>query len=110
MEPSITEIFYYVFLGLLTSPAQLIIILICLYYLIKSKATADSVLLMIGSFIILLSTILTQVGVLYAKTWGSNSYLSYSFVIQGISIVGSLLFAVGLFLLIRKVIKFKTQL
>ncbi len=107
MEPSIKEILLHIFLGFLTSPAQLIILLICIYYLIKSKGTTDSILLLVGSSITLLDYIFIQVGVLYAKNWGSDSYITYSLIVQSISKVGSLLFAIGLFNIVRKVLKIK---
>ncbi len=105
MEPSITEIIYYVFLGLLTSIGQVFLVILCLYYLYKIGTKADSVLLIVGSLISLLCAISNPVGALYAKSWGADSYLSFTYIIQGFSALASLLFVIGFFLLIRRVIK-----
>ncbi|MEW7291576.1 hypothetical protein [Aquimarina sp. 2304DJ70-9] len=105
MEPSLTETLYYIFLGLLTSMGQVLIIAICIYYLFKIGAKADSILLLIGSIISLVCTLATTVGALYAKIWGTEAYLQFTYILQGFSFVGSLLFLIGFFILVRRVIK-----
>lgn len=110
MEPSISEIIYYIFLGVLTSLGKVFILVICIYYIFKIGSKADSLLLLLGSIIWLLCGILTLVGTRYAQVWGSESYVTYSYVLQGFSFVGSLLFVIGFFLLIRKIIKYTLQI
>jgi len=105
METNVLEIIYYIFLGLITSLGQVLLVGICLYYLIKKGAKADATLLLIGSSIMLLCGILSTVGALFARVWGTESYVTYTYSIQGISMLGSLLFVIGFFILIRKVIK-----
>ncbi len=105
MEPSITETLYYVFLSLLTSMGQVLIIAICIYYLFKIGAKVDSILLLIGSIISLLCVIATTVGALYAKIWGAETYLQFTYILQGFSFIASLLFLIGFFILVRRVIK-----
>ncbi|GAA4272122.1 hypothetical protein U6A24_11495 [Aquimarina gracilis] len=102
MEPSFTEIIYYIFFGLLTSLGQVFILAICLYYTFKIGTKPDSILLLLGSVIWLLCSITTRVGVLYAKVWGSELYLTFTYVLQGFLFLGSLLFVIGFFLLIRR--------
>ncbi len=102
MEPSLTEVIYTIFLGLLTSMGQVFILAICLYYLYKIGSKADSILLLLGSIIWLLCSIFTLVGISYANVWGSEKYLTFTYILQGFSFVGSLLFVIGFFLLIRR--------
>lgn len=104
MEPSLAEIIYYIFLGLLTSMGQVFIFVICLYYIFKIGTKADSILLLLGSIIWVLCGVSALIGTLYAKVWGSELYLTFTYILQGFSFVGSLLFVIGFFLLIRRVL------
>ncbi|SHI57846.1 hypothetical protein [Aquimarina spongiae] len=105
MGPSISEIIYYIFLGLVTSLGQLFLVAICVYYLFKRGPKADSLLLVIGSGLSILGTITSRVGIGYATTWGSDKYLIFSYFLQGLFFLSSLLFAVGFLLLVRRITK-----
>ena len=106
MEPTLLEILYYIFLGLITSGGQVLIFILSIYYWAKTGSKVDSILLVVGSSISLITLILIQIGVLYASVWGKEVYLQFTYLTQGISFIGSLLFVIGFFLLIRKIIKY----
>ncbi|PKV50518.1 hypothetical protein ATE84_2576 [Aquimarina sp. MAR_2010_214] len=110
MGLDITEIIKYLFQGVLTSIPQLVIVILCIYYLIKVGSKIDGVLLTIGSIISILCNISNVVGAVYISTLGVDSYVIYLYIIQGFSILGSILFAIGFFILIRKIIKNKVYL
>ncbi|EZH74004.1 hypothetical protein ATO12_14090 [Aquimarina atlantica] len=109
MELSITEILKYFFLGIITSIPQLVIAILCIYYIIKVGSKTDGILLTTGSIISLLCGISNTVGTTYISTLGADTYLTYIYVIQGFSFLGSILFVIGFFLLIKKTIKYFVQ-
>ncbi len=105
MEPSITKILSFILLGILTSMGQVLILGICLYYIYKIGSKKDSILVLLGSMIWLLCSISTLVATLYVRVWGTETYQLVTYAIQGFSFFGSLLFVIGFFLLIRRVVK-----
>jgi len=105
MGPSLSEIIYYIFLGLVTSLGQLFMLVICIYYLFKRGPKTDSLLLVIGSSLSIIGSITSRVGIAYASTWGSDKYLVFSYFLQGFFFLSSLLFAVGFLLLVRRITK-----
>ncbi|WP_109852355.1 hypothetical protein [Aquimarina sp. AU58] len=109
MELSITEIIKYIFLGIITSIPQLVITILCIYYIIKVGSKTEGILLTTGSIISLLCGISNTVGTTYISTLGTDTYLTYIYVIQGFSFLGSILFVIGFFLLIKKTIKYFVQ-
>ncbi|WP_103070516.1 hypothetical protein [Aquimarina sediminis] len=107
MVPSITEIITHIFFGLAASIPQVFIVVICLYYIFKKGSKIEGVLLVSGSILSLLCALSTQIGVLFSQVWGADSYLTYTYVFYGISFIGSVLFVIGFFILVRKTIKHK---
>lgn len=110
MELDILEIIKYIFLGLLTSIPQIIIVVLCIYYLYKVGTKTEGILLTTGSTISLLCGVASVVGASYFSGFGVDSYLTFTYIVQGFSFIGSILFVIGFFLLIRKTIKNKSLL
>lgn len=109
MEQGITEIIKHIFLGIITSIPQLVIAILCVYYIIKVGLKTEGVLLTTGSIISLLCGISNIVGATYISTLGVDSYVTFIYFIQGFSFLGSVLFVIGFFLLIKKTIKYFVQ-
>ncbi len=108
MEPDYTQVLYSILVGLFSSLFSIFTIIICIYYIVKMGSKIEGTLMIIASSISLLCSIATQIGVLYIKTWGTNDYLHFTYIIQGFAFLGSLLFIIGFFILIRKVIHYKS--
>ncbi|WP_024771167.1 hypothetical protein [Aquimarina macrocephali] len=107
MGQDITEIIKHIFLGILTSIPQLVIVILCIYYITKIGSKTEAILLTTGSIISLLCGISNVVGATYISTLGVDSYVIFIYIIQGFSFLGSILFVIGFFILIRKIIKSK---
>jgi len=91
-----------IFFALAHSLMPLIIFVASAYYLSK-KTELESILLSIGSFLTLGTSILFNV---LSRSVDSDFYSSLNFsVIQGLSYLGSLLFAVGFVMIIIKIVK-----
>ncbi len=110
MEPTITKILFQIFLGLITSLGQVCILAICIYYILKAGSKSDGALLCTGSVIWLFCSVSQSVGTLYISIWGTTGFQLFTYIIQGCSMLGSLLFVLGFFILIRKVIQNKNTL
>ena len=109
MEPSLSEIIYYIFLGLATALGEIFMLVICIYYLTKRGPKADSLLLVIGSSLSIVGAIISRVSILYISVWGADKYAIFTYFLQGFFFLCSLLFTVGFLLLIRRITK-KTTL
>lgn len=107
MGQDITEIIKHIFLGILTSIPQLVIVILCIYYIVKIGSKTEAILLTTGSMISLLCGVSNVVGATYISTLGVDSYVIFIYIIQGFSFFGSILFVIGFFLLIKKTIKNK---
>ena len=110
MEPDYTRILYAILIGVITSFFSIFTIIICIYYTVKVGWKTEGVLLITGSSISILCAIATQIGVLYSSTWSADGYLQFTYSIQGISFVGSLLFTIGFLQLILKIIRYTSQI
>ncbi len=91
---------------------QMVVVGICLYYLLK-KFSIDGVLLSLGAFFSLLITIFYVVVLPYLfeseiMDISSESYTIFLAIVNVISFFASVLFAVGLVLLVNKVLKAKS--
>jgi hypothetical protein len=109
MEQDITEIIKHIFLGIITSIPQLVIAILCIYYILRVGLKTEGILLTTGSIISLLCGISNIVGATYISTLGVDSYVTFIYFIQGFSFLGSVLFVIGFFLLIKKAIKYFVQ-
>ncbi len=106
MEQNIIEVIKHIFLGIITSIPQLVITILCIYYIIKVGLKTEGVLVTTGSIISLLCGISNIVGATYISTLGADTYVTFIYFVQGFSFLGSVLFVIGFFLLIKKTIKY----
>ncbi len=108
MNTSTPQIIIQLLLGLFYAIPSIAFIIICLYYLKKAGSTTDGLLLLIGNSIIFITIILSQITMVlfvYYRKWEADIY-SYITMGTGIlSFIGSVLSILGLFLLVKRVIK-----
>jgi len=88
----------------------LLFIGMAIYYLNKMKSNTEGMLILIGNILILLSSIAnTLLFSLYMDE--ASKFITYSLIVSGINIlafIGSALFVIGVFILIKKMIKTKS--
>jgi hypothetical protein len=96
--------------GILFLLPEVAILIACIYYLVKNKSI-DSILLTIGTFIGFCVMLFWRlVFPLLQRTSSSHDYTMVLVNTLGfIGFVGSVLFAIGLFMLVTKVIKHKSS-
>jgi len=86
---------------------HLFVLIVCIYYMVK-KASVDAVLLTIGSFLGLLTSVFYMIILPLFWSYGSDSFSSREMIISAVGMVGffgSVMFAVGMLLLIIKQVK-----
>ncbi len=87
---------------------QLVIVIAAFYYISKFKTT-DAILILIGSLLQII-LIITNIVVIPVFLNYSVARLDFVFtVISGLSFLGGLCFAIGLFILIYKIIKITNE-
>ncbi|MDH7444104.1 hypothetical protein [Aquimarina sp. 2201CG14-23] len=111
MESNISQVLIQLLTGLFYALPTIAFIVISIYYLLKTGTKTDGILILIGNIIIFLSIVLGRILFIqlavYQK-WEGETYSYLSTGISALSFIGSILFVVGTFLLIRKVIKTKS--
>ncbi|MBQ4821756.1 hypothetical protein [Aquimarina sp. MMG016] len=105
MESSFTEILTRTLTALLYIIPTLFFIGIAIYYLMKVGSKIEGVLILIGNVIILLVSISFNFMYLYIDSWGIQIYSIINMVVNGIGFIGSILFAIGFFMVVRKLIR-----
>ncbi len=111
MESDIIKVVTNIFISFLTSLPQIIIVILCLYYLYKVTSKTEGILLAAGSIISLLCSVSIFMASSYISHFEQiNSYETLVYISHGLSFFGSILFTIGFFLLIRKTIKNKSLL
>jgi len=108
MESDVSQILIQLMTGLLYSIPTIIFIIISVYYLIKMGPKTDGIFILIGNIIILLSIIAHQVLFLNVQNITTELFSWISAAINIFSFLGSTLFVIGIFLLIKRVIKTKS--
>lgn len=112
MDADISQIIIQLLMGFLYGLPTLAFIIICLYYLKKVGSVIDGILLLIGNSIIFITIILGQIAMIYFvhyRTWEANTYTYITIGNNVLSFIGSILCVVGLFLLVKRVIKNSTN-
>ncbi|GAA4277997.1 hypothetical protein [Aquimarina mytili] len=108
MDANTPSIIIQLLLGIVYALPTVAFIIISLYYLKKAGSTIDGVLILIGNIIIFTTIILNQASMVlfvYYRKWSADVY-SYITMGTGIlSFIGSILFIVGLSLLVKRVVK-----
>jgi len=112
MDSNTYQIFIQLLMGLLYAIPSLIFIGISIYYISKMGTLIDGILILIGNIIILLSIAIGKIlwiQFVFFQTWQRDLYSYISTAISIFSVLGSILFAIGVFLLVKRVIRSKTQ-
>ncbi|MGY3794283.1 hypothetical protein [uncultured Aquimarina sp.] len=112
IDSNTTQVMIQLLMGLVYAIPSLLFIIISIYYLLKMGSQIDGTLILIGNVIIFLSVIIGQIAFVQFAFYQKWEHTSYSYISTGISIfsfIGRVLFAVGIFLLIKKMIKQKNS-
>ncbi len=108
MDVNMPSIIVQLLLGIVYALPTMACIIISLYYLKKAGSTIDGVLILIGNSILCTTIILSQVFMVLFVHYRKWSTDIYSYITMGtgvLSFIGSILFVVGLSLLVKRVIK-----
>ncbi|WP_299248544.1 hypothetical protein [uncultured Aquimarina sp.] len=111
METDISQVLIQSLTGLFYVLPTIVFIIISGYYLMKMGSKTDGILILIGNIIIFLSTVVGQILFIQlsiSQTWDVGSYSYISTALGILSFIGSILFVVGIFLLMKRVIKTKS--
>ncbi len=111
MEINTSQILIQLLLALAYAIPTIFFIVISIYYLLKMGSRTDGILILAGNIVILLSIILSRILFIqfaFYEKWQGEMYSYVSSAINVISFMGSLAFAIGVFLLMKKIIKTKT--
>ncbi|MHA7059766.1 hypothetical protein ACWGOQ_0021240 [Aquimarina sp. M1] len=112
MNSDFSQIIVQLLMGLAYAIPTLFFIVISIYYLIKMGTQTDGILILIGNSIIFISIVINQVifiQLAFYEKWQGESYTYLSSAINILSFFGSLAFAIGVLLLMKKVIKTKSS-
>ncbi|WP_298547983.1 hypothetical protein [uncultured Aquimarina sp.] len=111
METDISQVLIQSLTGLFYVLPTIVFIIISGYYLMKMGSKTDGILILIGNIIIFLSTVVGQILFIqlsFGQTWDVDAYSYISTALGILSFIGSILFVVGIFLLMKRVIKTKS--
>ncbi|GGX14993.1 hypothetical protein [Aquimarina muelleri] len=82
----------------------LIFIILAIYYMSKTQSSKEGALILIGNILILIVAILHQFLYLFIDDFGFDLYAIINVGVNAISFVGSVLFLIGLYMMIQKII------
>ncbi|MDY8138881.1 hypothetical protein [Aquimarina sp. 2201CG5-10] len=105
MDSNIAEILMRILTSLFYIVPTLFFIGIAIYYLMKVGSKTEGMLMLIGNILILLVSISFNFMFLYIESWGIQMYSIINTIVNGIGFIGSTLFAIGVFMIVRKVIR-----
>ncbi|MFD2565634.1 MULTISPECIES: hypothetical protein [Aquimarina] len=111
MEPNTPQIIVQLLLALAYAIPTIFFIVISIYYLVKMGSQTDGILILVGNVIIFLSIIVGRVlfiQLAFYEKWQGEMYSYISGAVNILSFLGASAFAVGVFLLMKKVIKTNT--
>ncbi|AXT53635.1 hypothetical protein D1818_23445 [Aquimarina sp. BL5] len=111
MESDVAPVIIQLLTGLFYAIPTIIFIVISIYYLMKIGSKTDGVLILIGNIILFLSIVVNQILFIQLSVYQSWDGYYYSYISTALSIlsfIGSILFVIGVFLLMKKVIKTKS--
>ncbi|WP_035095769.1 hypothetical protein [Aquimarina megaterium] len=111
MESSsnVSEIIHRIIGGLFYILPILLFIILTIYYISKKGTTKEGVLILIGNILILVVAVLHQFIYRFVDSWGFDAYLIINSGINTISFIGSILFIIGFYIMIQKIIKNKVS-
>lgn len=111
MESDVAPVIIQLLTGLFYAIPTIIFIVISIYYLMKIGSKTEGVLILIGNIILFLSIVVNQILFIQLsvyQSWDSYYYSYISTALSILSFIGSILFVIGVFLLMKKVIKTKS--
>ncbi|MBW1297354.1 hypothetical protein [Aquimarina litoralis] len=110
MELGNSQVLIQAILGLLYAIPTLLFVIISIYYIRKTGPEIDATLILVGNVIIFLCIVVGKIlwiQFVFYRKWPGEAYSYMTAAISVLSVLGSLFFAVGTFLLVKKVIKAK---
>ncbi|EZH74003.1 hypothetical protein ATO12_14085 [Aquimarina atlantica] len=87
----------------------LVFIILTIYYMSKKGTTKEGILILIGNILILIVAILHQFLYMFIDSWGFDIYSIINTGVNTISFIGSILFLIGFYIMIQKIIKNKVS-
>jgi len=105
--PDFLEIIKYLIIGMFSSITQIFILGVCIYFYRKMGSSAATILLLIGSALLTLFTLLSSASIGFYMVLGAEKYAIITYIFQIGSFLGSLLFAIGFLITIKKVVRNK---
>ncbi|MCK8520785.1 hypothetical protein M0D21_04375 [Aquimarina sp. D1M17] len=103
-----SQIIIQLLMGLVFAIPTLFFIGIGLFYISKVGTKTDGLLFLIGNIVILLSIIINKILFVQFIVYQNMEATTYSYVLYAtniLSFIGSILFAIGLYLLVKKAVK-----
>lgn len=83
----------------------LLFIILAIYYMGKTQSSKEGTLILIGNILILIVAILHQFLYLFIDDLGIDLYTIINVGINTISFIGSVLFLIGVYIMVQKIIK-----
>ena len=83
----------------------LLFIILAIYYMGKTQSSKEGTLILIGNILILIVAILHQFLYLFIDDFGFDLYTIINIGINTISFIGSVLFLIGVYIMVQKIIK-----
>ena len=108
--PDILEIIKYVILGIFTSTTQIFILIVCIYFYRKMGSSIERFLLLLGSLLSFLFSILAYVATLTLYNYGAETYEAISYISHFGSFIGNVLFAIGFLIMVKKVVRYNIKM
>ena len=110
MQSDIYQVIVQSAMSLLYTLPVLAFIILAIYYISKVGSTTDGYLILIGNIIIFIASLITALSFLQItifRNWEIKTYTTITAAMQVLSFIGKILFVIGVFLLLKKVIKNK---
>ncbi|WP_103864859.1 hypothetical protein [Aquimarina sp. I32.4] len=83
----------------------IVFIILAIYYISKVGSTKEGILILIGNILLFIVAIIHQFLFMLVDSWGFNLYSIINSGVNFIAFIGSILFIIGFYLLIKKAIK-----
>jgi glucan phosphoethanolaminetransferase (alkaline phosphatase superfamily) len=87
----------------------LVFIILAIYYINKNGSTKEGLLVLIGNILILIVAIIHRFLYTFIDSWGFDVYAIINTGVNAISFIGSILFLIGFYMMIQKIIKNKVS-
>lgn len=106
MENSLSQIIIFALAGIMHALPAISILFIAFYYKSKKGNTTEGSLFIIGSILIIISAIVTQISMITVASGilSAERYSTILLIFNSFTFIGGILTAIGLYLIIKKVI------